>query len=139
MIGLRATVVGCGLLAASLSGAGAAKAAGFDPMTLPVTCQESLVQMKSDKAQFAALNREMERARKASDNAGFCTAARQTLAIVKAENDKLDYCVGDLANAKSTPEAAANQMLTVKASYRQMIDAAKDAKNDLMHCGLADL
>jgi hypothetical protein len=126
-------------LGLSLSSSSWALAAGFDPLTLPVTCQETLVQMKNEKLQFAALSKEMQRARKASDNAGFCTAARRTLTLIKSQNDKLDYCIGDLANAKGTPQSAANQMLTIKGSYRQMIDAAKNVKNDNMHCGLADL
>lgn len=132
-------VLGVGLAAVSLMDANLARAASFDPQTLPASCQDSLEQMKNDKPQFASLNKQMERARKASDNAGFCAAARQTLTLIKAQSDKLDYCIGELASAKTTPQSAANQMLTIKASYRQMIDAAKDGKNDLMHCGLADL
>ena len=139
MRGQGGWVLSGALLSLSLVSPFPARAASFDPLTLPVSCQESLAQMNADKPQFAALNRDMARARKGSDNSGFCAAARQTLTLIKAQSDKLDYCIGDLANASTTPQAAANQMMTVKASYRQMIDAAKDAKNDLMHCGLSDL
>ncbi len=115
-----------------------AAAASFDPQTLPVTCQESLAEIQSGKAQFADLGKAMVRARKASDPNGFCVAARQIVTLIKAQSAKLDYCVGELASATNTPQAAANQMLTIKDSYRQMIDAAKNSQNDHMHCGLAD-
>jgi hypothetical protein len=127
-----------GILAVSILSSGLARAAGFDPNTLPVTCQDSLAQIQGGKAQFAVLGKAMISARKASDSNAFCAAARQIVSIIKAQSAQLDYCVGELASAKTTPQAVANQILTIKDSYRQMIDAAKNGQNDHMHCGLAD-
>ena len=111
----------------------------FDPSTLPQTCKDTLAGMQGDKARFAELGKTMQKSQKAKDNENFCKAAREVVMIIKGQSDKLDYCVGDLASDKTAAQDPANQMIQLRGVYKQMLEAAKDAKNDRLHCGLADL
>jgi hypothetical protein len=124
VIGLGLALVGTPAFAVDLSG-------------LPQSCKDSLAQMQGEKAKFGELSRAMTQNRKASRMDAFCQSARDVLTLIKEQSSRLDYCIGDLASA-TVPQAAASQMLQLKAVYRQMLDAAKDAKNDHMHCGLAN-
>ena len=109
----------------------------LDASALPPSCQNTLAQMRSDKGRFAGLGKAMTQARKASNINAFCMSAREIVVIIKAQSAQLDDCVGDLARG-NVPEAAANQILALKSVYRQMLDAAKNGKNDRFKCGLAD-
>ena len=94
--------------------------------------------MQSDKTRFGELGKAMTRARKAADNDSFCQAAREIVVLIKGQGSQLDYCIGDLGSATDVPEGTAAQMIGLKDVYRQMLEAAKNPKNDRFHCGLSD-
>ena len=116
---------------------GCTSAVALDLSSLPPTCQETVDTLKGDKGRFTQLGGAMVRARKGKDTGAFCMSARQIVVLIKEESDRIDACVGELAGA-STPQGLADQFLRLKATYRQMLDAAKEAKNDRFQCGLAD-
>ena len=136
-------MLGCPRNARSYFGAavllvfGSARVLAFDQTPLPQDCKDTLAAMQGDKARFGQLGKQMAGSRKASDNENFCKAAREIVTIIKEQNDRLDGCVGELASA-AVPQNTTNQMLALKSVYKQMLDAAKDPRNDNLHCGLAD-
>ena len=114
-------------------------AQAFDASVLPDSCKSTLADMKNDKARFAALGTQMQKSRKANDTENFCKAARSTVMIIKEQSDRIDNCVGDVSADKMMSPEAVDQVVQLRTMYKQMLDAAKDPKNDQVHCGLADL
>lgn len=110
----------------------------FDPSPLPQTCKDTLTGMQADKARFSQLGVVMTKARKASDTPGFCVAAREIVVIIKGQSGRLDECIGELASDKTVPAGTADQVIGLRSVYKQMLDMAKDPKNDRFKCGLAD-
>jgi hypothetical protein len=117
---------------------GSASAASLDVATLPDSCKTVLSVIQSDKARYKELSVEMARARKAKDMANFCSAAKQTVALIASESEQVDPCLGELAVDKSVTPATVGQFTEVKNYYRKMLAAAKEPANDHLHCGLAD-
>jgi hypothetical protein len=118
--------------------ASGAPALALDVAKLPGTCQATLDTLKGDKARFAQYSGAMTRARKDKNNAEFCAAAKGTLALIVNESDQVDHCLGDLAVDKTATPDTVGQFVEVKNTFHKMLAAAKEAKNDRMHCGLAE-
>ena len=118
--------------------ASGAPALAFDVAALPDTCKATLDTLKGDKPRFAQYGGAMTRARKGNNTAEFCAAAKGTLALIVNESDQVDHCLGDLAVDKAATPDTVGQFTEVKAYFHKMLAAAKEAKNDRMHCGLAD-
>lgn len=116
----------------------ATSALALDVSQLPDSCKTMLDASKADKPQFAQLSGAMTKARKANDNATFCSAAKTILTLIVSENDRMDQCLGDLAVDKTASPDTVSQFAQVKDYYRKMIAAAKEPANDHLHCGLAD-
>ena len=116
---------------------GSVPAMAFDAATLPDTCKSTLNTLKGDKPRFAQYSGVMTRAKKAKNNADFCAAAKGTLALIVNESDQVDHCLGDLAVDKTATPDTVGQFTEVKNDFHKMLAAAKEAKNDHMHCGLA--
>ncbi len=133
--GSRAARVGIVLL---ITGLIATPVLAFDPSHLPQTCKDTLARMQADKARFSELGKLMTQYRKASDTKNFCEAAKQTVDIIKGQSGSLDACIGELGAAPTVPQGTADQMIQLGTVYKQMLEAAKDPKNDRMKCGLAD-
>ena len=132
-LGFRRSSLGAAVLLAL----GSARALAVDTSSLPQPCKDTLAVMQGDKSRFGQLGKLMAGYRKASDNENFCKAAREIVTTIKQENERLEGCVGELGSA-AVPQATTDQLLALKAVYKNMLDAAKDAKNDRLHCGLAD-
>ena len=132
---LRTVGMAVSLLSVLISGPGFA--ASFDMSKLPQSCQETIAEIQGEKAHFGALGKTMTRARKASDTAAFCAAAREIVTLIKAQNSRLDICIGELGSATDVPQGMSGQLLAVKAVYKNMIEATKSNKYDRFHCGLA--
>ncbi|MDX7952194.1 hypothetical protein P7D22_13515 [Lichenihabitans sp. Uapishka_5] len=116
----------------------AVPALALDVARLPDSCKAYLDASKADKPNYAQLSGTMQKARKANDNASFCSAAKALLAVVVGENGSIDQCLGDLAVDKTATPDTVSQFAQVKDYYRKMVAAAKDPANDHLHCGLAD-
>lgn len=118
--------------------ASGAPAMAFDVATLPDACKSTLDTLKGDKPRFAQFSGVMTRAKKANNNADFCVAAKGTLALIVNESDQVDHCLGDLAADKAATPDTVGQFMEVKNYFHKMLAAAKEPKNDHMHCGLAN-
>jgi hypothetical protein len=118
--------------------AGTASAAPIDLTQLPDSCKSLLSAIQNDKPRYKSLGEVMAKARKAKDMANFCSAAKQTVALIASESEQVDPCLGELAVAKTVTPATVGQFTEVKSYYRKMLAAAKEPANDHMHCGLAD-
>jgi hypothetical protein len=116
----------------------AASAAGLDVASLPDSCKSLLAVLQNDKPRYKELGGVMAKAQKAKDMANFCAAAKQTVALIASESEQVDPCLGELAVDKSATPATVGQFTEVKNTYRKMLAAAKEPKNDHMKCGLAD-
>lgn len=128
--------VSVGLLCVLISGAG--HAASFDLSKLPPSCQQAIGEIQGEKAQFGALGKTMTQARKASNTAAFCVAAREIVTLIKAQSDRIDSCVGELGSVANVPQGMSAQLVALKQVYQNMIAATKSNKYDRFHCGLAD-
>jgi hypothetical protein len=115
-----------------------APAMALDVASLPETCKATLDTLKGDKPRFAQFSGVMTRARKSKNNADFCAAAKGTVALIVNESGQVDQCLGDLAVDKSASRDTVGEFTEVKAYFHKMLAAAKEPKNDRMHCGLAD-
>lgn len=118
--------------------ASGAPALAFDAATLPDTCKATLATLQGDKPRFAQFSGVMTRAGKAKQTAEFCAAAKGTLALIVNESEQVDQCLGVLAVDKTVTPDTVGQFTEVKMYFHKMLAAAKEAKNDRMHCGLAD-
>lgn len=123
---------------ACLLASGTAASAAMDMTQLPDTCKTLVATIQGDKPRYKELSGVMARAQKAKDMGNFCAAAKQTVALIAAESDQVDPCLGELAVDKTATPATVGQFTEVKDYYRKMLAAAKEPKNDHMHCGLAN-
>ncbi|MCW6510363.1 hypothetical protein [Lichenifustis flavocetrariae] len=121
-----------------LAWSGTSAFAVVDVAHLPDTCKTTIAAIKSDNAKIAEFGRVMAKAKKAQDNANFCSAAKQTLALVADDGAQIERCLGELAVDKTVSQDTVGQFTEIKNYYRKMLDAAKEPANDHMHCGLAD-
>lgn len=131
-------MVGVAAGVACLLVSGPGHTASFDVSKLPPSCQQAIGEIQGEKAQFGALGKTMTQARKASNTAAFCVAAREIVTLIKAQSDRIDSCVGELGSATDVPQGMSVQLVALKQVYQNMIAATKSNKYDHFHCGLAD-
>lgn len=115
------------------------RALAVDVSKLPQACQETIAEMRDEKARFAQLGSVMQKSRKAANIPAFCEAARETVTIIKSQSSRVDACVVSLAGSPDVPADAIDQLTRLRAVYNNMLEAAKNTKFDHFHCGLADL